>query len=84
MASMHYQQVAERIQEWKGTIESNPGKFCELEHDIHDEYRKGADMLLAALLVMVHSLASFDATAEATRKQSIFFFFGPMKSYLLQ
>jgi hypothetical protein len=26
-------------------------------------------MLAAALLVMVHAVASFDATAEATRKQ---------------
>jgi hypothetical protein len=36
MASMHYQQVAGRIHEWKRVIESNPGKFCALEHDIHD------------------------------------------------
>ena len=69
MASMHYQQVASRIQEWKRTIESNPSKFGELELAIHEEYRKGADMVLAAYLVMVHAVASFDAAAESTRKQ---------------
>jgi hypothetical protein len=69
MASMHYQQVVGRIQEWKGVIESDPNRFCELEHTIHEEYRKGADMLAAALLVMVHAVASFDVAAEATRKQ---------------
>jgi hypothetical protein len=41
IASMHYQQVAGRIHEWKRVIESNPGRFCELEHTIHEEYRKG-------------------------------------------
>jgi hypothetical protein len=69
MASMHYQQVASRIQEWKRTIESNPAKFGELELAVHEEYRKGADMVLAAYLVMVHAVASFDAAAESTRKQ---------------
>ena len=37
MASMHYQQVASRIQEWKRTIESNPAKFGELELAVHEE-----------------------------------------------
>ncbi len=69
MASMHYQQVAARIQEWRRLIEFDPGKFCELEHTIHQEYRKGADMVAAALLVMVHAVTSFDEAAEATRKQ---------------
>jgi hypothetical protein len=69
MASMHYQQVAANVQQWKTAIESNPGKFGELELAVHQEYRKGADMVLAALLVMVHSVASFDAAAETTRKQ---------------
>jgi hypothetical protein len=67
MASMHYQQVASSIQEWKRTIDSNPAKFSELES--MKSIEKVADMVLAAYSVMVGAVASFDAIAESTRNQ---------------
>ncbi len=81
---MHYQQVVGRIQEWKRVIESDPGRFCELEHTIHEEYRKGADMLAAALLVMVHAVAAASSTSTLDSSPLLFRMIGYCIAFVIE
>jgi len=68
MLDVHFRQAAAAVVKWKHTIEADPSKYAEIEEAVHEEFRKGADMVLAGLLVMMHGLRSFDVAAEQTRK----------------
>ena len=64
MLDVYFRQAAAAAVKWKHAIEADPYKYAEIEVAVHEEFRKGADLVLAGLLVMVHGLRSFDVAAE--------------------
>lgn len=59
--------VLANLTDWKERLGNDPLAMADLQQEVQIEFRKGADMLMAGMMIVIARLASFDEAAEQTR-----------------
>lgn len=59
--------VLAKFPDWKERLGNDPLAMASLQQEVQIEFRKGADMLMAGMMIVIARLASFDEAAEQTR-----------------
>jgi len=54
--------------DWKRGLGEDPSRLAELEHDVHEFFDRGADLVVAGLIALAMKQAGFDEACEETRK----------------
>jgi hypothetical protein len=61
-----HQRLQARPKEWLKTLQQDPGKFADLEKEVHQAFKQMADQIVAGLLAETTADAAF---AEAAKKK---------------
>jgi len=59
--------VFAKFPDWKERRGNDPLAMASLQQQVQIEFRKGADMVMAGMMIVIARLASFDEAAEQTR-----------------
>ena len=68
MAGRFHGELIGAMPDWKRRLGEDPSRLAELEHDVHDAFSRGADLVVAGLIALVMKQAGFDEACEQTRQ----------------
>jgi len=68
MAGRFHGELIGAMPDWKRRLGEDPSRLAELEHDVHDAFSRGADLVVAGLVALVMKQAGFDEACEQTRQ----------------
>src|SRR5271170_5843362 len=68
MAGRFHGELIVAMPDWKRRLSEDPSRLAELEHDVHDAFNRGADLVVAGLIAQVMKQCGFDETCEQTRR----------------
>ena len=54
--------------DWKRQLGEDPHGWRKLEHDVHDAFSRGADLVVSGLIALVMKQSGFDEACEQTRQ----------------
>lgn len=67
LALRFHTEVFQKLPQWQQQLSTNPAECQTLELEVHREFRRGADLVMAGLLAVVMKLSSFEEACEQTR-----------------
>ena len=53
---------------WKRRLGEDPSRLTELEHDVHEAFSRGADLVVTGLIALVMKQPGFEEACEQTRE----------------
>lgn len=68
MAGRFYAELATLMPKWSRELSEQPGQLGEVERQVHAQFSRGADLVVAGLLGMVMGQEQFQEQAEQTRQ----------------
>jgi len=68
MAGRFHGELIGAMPDWKRRLSEDPSRLAELEHDVHDTFSRGADLVVAGLIALVMKQAGFEEACEETRE----------------
>ena len=68
MAGRFHGELIAAMPDWKRRLGEDPSALTELEHDVHEAFSRGADLVVAGLIALVMKQRGFDETCEQTRQ----------------
>ena len=68
MAGRFYGELMGAMPDWKRRLGEDPSLLAELEHDVHDAFSRGADLVVAGLIALVMKQREFEEACEQTRQ----------------
>lgn len=60
-------EISPKLAEWQERLQKNPEQLDAIEHDVRDEYQRGAGLMIAGLVSVVLQTESLMKAAEQTR-----------------
>jgi len=68
MAGRFHGELIGAMPDWKRRLSEDPSRLTELEHDVHETFSRGADLVVAGLIALVMKQAKFEEACEQTRQ----------------
>ena len=68
MAGRFHGEVIGAMPDWKRQLGEDPSRLAELEHEVHEAFSRGADLVVAGLIALTMKQAGFDEACEQTRQ----------------
>ena len=68
MGGRFHGELIKAIPEWKRRLGEDPSRLAELEHNVHDAFSRGADLVVAGLIALVMKQAGFEEACDQTRR----------------
>ena len=68
MAGRFHGELIGAMPDWKRRLGEDPSRLAELEHDVHEAFSRGADLVVAGLIALVMKQAGFEEACEQTRQ----------------
>ena len=68
MAGRFHGELIAAMPDWKRRLGEDPSALTELEHDVHEAFSRGDDLVVAGLIALVMKQRGFDETCEQTRQ----------------
>jgi hypothetical protein len=68
MAGRFHGELIGMMPDWKRRLSEDPAQLAELEHNVHDAFARGADLVVAGLVALVMKQRGFDEACEETRQ----------------
>ncbi len=68
MAGRFHGELIGAMPDWKRRLREDPSTLTELEHDVHEAFSRGADLVVAGLIALVMKQRGFEETCEQTRQ----------------
>jgi hypothetical protein len=68
MVGRFYGELTGAMSDWKRRLGEDPSALEELEHDVHDAFSRGADLVVSGLIALVMKQSGFDEACEQTRQ----------------
>jgi hypothetical protein len=68
MAGRFHAELIGAMPDWKRRLGEDPSRLADLEHDVHDAFSRGADLVIAGLIALVMKQQGFDEACERTRQ----------------
>ena len=67
MAGRFHGELIGIMPDWKLRLGEDPSRLAELEHDVHEFFDRGADLVVAGLIALVMKQPGFNEACEETR-----------------
>ena len=68
MAGRFHGELIGAMPDWKRQLGEDPSRLAELEHEVHEAFSRGADLVVAGLIALTMKQAGFDEACEQTRR----------------
>ena len=68
MAGRFHGELIGAMPDWKRQLGEDPSRLAELEHEVHEAFSRGADLVVAGLIALTMKHARFDEACEQTRQ----------------
>ena len=68
MAGRFHGELIGMMPDWKRRLSEDPARLAELEHNVHDAFARGADLVVAGLVALIMKQRGFDEACEQTRQ----------------
>ena len=67
MAGRFHGELIGAMPDWKRRLSEDPSRLAKLEHEVHEAFSRGADLVVAGLIARTMKQAGFDKASEQTR-----------------
>lgn len=68
MAGRFHGELIGAMPDWKRRLSEDPSRLAKLEHEVHEAFSRGADLVVAGLIALTMKQAGFDKACEQTRQ----------------
>ncbi len=69
MGGLFFGEILQFVPVWRQRLIDNPDDLEALEREVHAEFVRGADMIVAGLLSVIFKMPELAAASEQTRRQ---------------